>query len=163
MGYDPLVVSEEQFTPPSVLNELRLETIQSTRIKLAVETGKLKTRTPSNRSLERIESASRQVGDFVALSQTDKDVLALVWELSGSSFSPQLVSDDYAVQNVAEFLGFGYVSLTTFGIRYRFGWISYCPACRRKYAATESRNAVCEVCGTRLKRRVVKKEAVRKK
>jgi len=156
MGYNPLIISDEQYTTPSVTSEIRPETIPHTRLKSAIETGKLKTHSPSRNAIEEVEAAARKVGDAATLSKTDKEILAVALELSKSSLIPTLVSDDYALQNVADFLGFKYVPLETFGIRYRFKWIIYCPACRRKYAPSTQKR-VCDICGTPLKRRVLKK------
>lgn len=162
MGYDPLSVSGEQFTTSSVVSELHPGTNPYTRLELARETGKIKVHTPSTSALREIEEASRSVGDLTALSRADKDVLATALDLSRSGFSPKLVSDDYAVQNVADVLGLNYVSLTTFGIRYRFRWVLYCPACKRRYTP-DAEITVCSICGTRLKRKVLRKKAVRGK
>lgn len=104
-----------------------------------------------------VERASTELGDHLNLSKTDREVLALSIELKQEGSSPILVSDDYAVQNVAEYLGVTYISLLNFGIRYRFKWILSCPACKRKYHV-EPRLTVCKICGTKLKRRVQKKE-----
>jgi len=163
MGYDPLKVNAEQFTTPQVINELRSKTIAYTRLKLALETGKLKMHTPSTAALEEIEEASRKLGDLPVLSKADKEVLATALELSKNRLNPKLVSDDYAIQNIAESLNIKYTSLTTFGIRYRFKWVLYCPACKRKYPPDTASATVCTVCGTQLKRRVLRKEAVKGK
>ena len=162
MGYDPLSIGEEQFTTQSLIDELSYETAASLRFKIAIETGKIKLRIPSHKSLREIEEASSKLGDFSSLSEVDKEVLALALELKESGFSPVLVSDDYAVQNVADQLGLEYASLSTFGIRYRFQWILYCPACHRRFPPTPPLKA-CNVCGTLLKRRVLRKIPTRRK
>lgn len=162
MGYNPLAISEKQFTTSSVMSELHPNTTPYTRLRLALEAGKITIHAPSTAALEAVEEASRRVGDIAVLSRADRDVLAVALDLSRSSFSPRLVSDDYAIQNVAEFLGIKYVPLTTFGIRYRFRWILYCPACKRRYAP-DTKQAVCSVCGTELKRKVLRKKIVRGK
>ncbi|MFH0896689.1 MAG: NOB1 family endonuclease [Candidatus Bathyarchaeota archaeon] len=162
MGYDPLSISGEQFTTSSVINELHPNTTPHTRLELALETGKVKIHSPSQSMLEEIEETSRRVGDITALSRADKDVLATALTLSKEGFSTTIVSDDYALQNVAEFLGLKYVSLTTLGIRYRFRWVLYCPACKRRYTP-DVHTTVCSVCGTQLKRKVLRKKSVKGK
>lgn len=160
MGYDPLSISGEHFTTSSVIDELRPDTTPHTRLELALETGKVKIHSPSQNILEEVEEASRKVGDIKSLSKADKDVLAVALTLSREGFSTVLMSDDYAVQNVAEFLGLKYISLTTFGIRYRFRWVLYCPACKKRYPP-DANTTVCRVCGTLLKRRVLRKKSVK--
>ena len=157
MGYNPLASSDEQFTSSSVVDELRLESIPHTRLKTAQEIGKLKIHTPAQAILNEIEEASRRMGDTATLSKTDKELLATALELSRNGASPILVSDDYALQNVADYLGLKYISLATHGIRYRFKWVLYCPACKCKYPSNVHPKTVCDICGTPLKRRVAKK------
>ena len=161
MGYNPLSVHEGQFTTHSVLRELRPNSTSRTRIQLAIESRKLSIHTPSVSSLKAVEEAAHTIGDISVLSRADKDVLAVAVDLSRTGLSPKLISDDYAVQNVAEFLDLKYVSLTTLGIRYRFKWVLYCPACKRRYTP-DIENQVCSICGTQLKRKVLEKKIVRR-
>lgn len=156
MGYDPLLINEDQFTTPSLKRELEHETTVSLRFKIAVETGKIKLKYPSEKSLKIIESLSSRTGDLFSLSEVDKEVLALALELRERNHSLIIVSDDYSVQNVADQLNIKYTSLTNLGIRYRFHWILYCTACHRRFPPTHSQKR-CLICGTPLKRRVVNK------
>ena len=158
MGYNPLVVKAQQFTTSSVLEEVRLNTVQHNRLKLAVDIGKLKHYSPSMEASKEVEEVSRKSGDLAALSQTDLEILALTLELMRKGLSPKLVSDDYGIQNVATFLGMTYCSLATFGIRYRFQWFWYCPACKKRFVNQVLQDTICNVCGTQLKRRVLKKQ-----
>jgi UPF0271 protein len=162
MGYNPLSVSEEQFTASSIIKELHPDTTPYFRLKLALETQKLRIHIPSTTSTKDVEETARKVGDLRVLSEADKDVLAIALDLSRNGYSPQLVSDDYAIQNIAELLGLKYVSLTTHGIRYRFKWTLYCPACKRIYAS-DTEKVVCVICGTRLKRKVLRKRAIERR
>ena len=73
----------------------------------------------------------------------------------------QIVTDDYAIQNVANQMGVEFASLMTFGIKFRLYWIKYCPACHRKYPS-DYRFKHCKVCGTELKRRPLKSRRIRK-
>jgi len=83
-------------------------------------------------------------------------------ELKQKGFSPTIVSDDYSIQNVADQLKLEYTSLSNLGIRYRFHWLHYCPACHRKYPPSTS-NKTCNICGTLLRRRPLKKAWTRKR
>jgi UPF0271 protein len=156
MGYNPLLISEEQFTTPSIIEELHPKTAPYTRLNLALEARKLKVNTPSVASLKEVEEAAYRIGDITTLSRADKDIIAVSLDLSKNGYSPHIVSDDYAIQNVAEFFNLKYISLTTFGIRYRFRWILYCPACKKTYAPDKN-EAICGICGTQLKRKGLKR------
>lgn len=142
--------------------ELASGSLPWVRFKTAVENGKLKLRVPKTEFLDRVRESSRDVGDMLLLSDVDLQVLALALELKSAANEPLIVTDDYSIQNVANQLGLEFASLMTFGIRFRLHWIRYCPACRRKYPP-DYRHRKCEVCGTELKRKPLKKTMVRKR
>lgn len=162
MGYNPLSVDEEQFTAPSVLEELGSETTGWTRYKIAQQTGKLRILRPSLKFVDQIKLLSTDIGDIRVLSEVDIQILALALQLKSEGKNSVIVSDDYAIQNVAERIGVGYRSLATFGIRYQLDWLLYCSACRRKYPPSYGKGT-CRVCGTVLKRKPLRKSAVREK
>jgi UPF0271 protein len=161
MGYDPLTVTKEQFTVPAVLDELHPQSMIFIRLRLAIERNRLRLKAPSPRFLEKIDVLSAKTGDLSSLSHADRQLLALSLEIKENGYSPMIVTDDYSVQNVADRLGIEYRSLSAFGIRYRFQWVYYCPACRRKYPKKPTQE-ICRVCGTKLKRRVSGKIPVKR-
>ena len=113
-------------------------------------------RAPRNSFLQEVKEASKRVGDIRYLSEADLQVLALALELKNIGLNPSIVTDDYSIQNVANQVGVNFASLMTYGIRFRFNWILYCPACYRKYPS-DYRFKSCEVCGTKLKRKPLRK------
>ena len=157
---DPLGLDLESYSVPEVTDELRGQTGPSIRVSLSTSSGKLKIRSPSTESLEEIGSRASMLGDEGALSKADRGVLALALDLRKEGTAPIIVSDDYAVQNVAEAVGIAYQSLATLGIRQRFDWTFYCPACFRRYPGALEME-VCQVCGTKLKRKPLRKEAAK--
>lgn len=110
--------------------------------------------------MERVKESAKTVGDVLFLSEVDLEVLALALELKASGQAPLIVTDDYSIQNVADQIGVEFASLVTFGIRFRQHWIMYCPACFRKYPS-DYKNENCQVCGTKLKRKPLKKTLVK--
>jgi UPF0271 protein len=159
-GFDPLSFSGEIDSVPAVERELIPNSLPWTRFRTAVESGKLQLKIPSHVSLERVKESSKVVGDALVLSAVDLQVLARALELKHEGSSPLIVTDDYSIQNVANQLGVEFTSLMTFGIRFRHHWIMYCPACYRKYPPNY-KSEVCEVCGTKLKRKPLTKTLVR--
>lgn len=151
-GFDPFTIQAPQYSVSQVRHELSPNSLACTRFNTAVENGKLKVETPKAEYANRVEGSSRTVGDLLFLSEADKQVLALALELRDRGNRPQIVTDDYSIQNVANQLGIDFTPLMTFGIRYRFRWTLYCPACHRKYPA-DYRAKHCQICGTRLKRK----------
>jgi UPF0271 protein len=155
-GFDSLAVPEKQYTVPEVKKELIAGSMPWMRFNAAIENRKLTVRNPKSSVLQEIQEASRKVGDMRYLSEADLQVLALALELKGSGLSPLIITDDYSIQNVANKIDVEFTSLLTFGIKFRFKWILYCPACYRKYPP-DYKFKICEVCGTELKRKPKKK------
>jgi len=151
-GFDPFSVREKQATVPKVQEEIKNRSMTWLRFKTAVENGKLKVKTPSEESLNKTKTASIMVGDSFFLSETDTQLLALALELKEAGYNPQIVSDDYSIQNVAAKMGVEFASLATFGIHRLLEWVRYCPACHREYPA-DYKATKCTVCGTELKRK----------
>jgi len=127
---------------------------------MAMESGKLKIRVPRKEFVEKVREFSKAAGDVLYLSEADMQVLALALELKELAGSPVLVTDDYSIQNVAKSLNIEFASLLTFGIRFFFQWVLYCPACRKKYPQ-DYKFKKCEVCGTELKRKPAKKRLIK--
>jgi UPF0271 protein len=155
-GFDPFSISEEQYTIPMVKEEIMGGSMLGFRFKTAIESGKLKVKAPDKTFLDTVKKSANIIGDAFFLSETDLQILALALELKAHGFSPVIATDDYSIQNVADQLNMEFVSLATFGIRFRLQWLRYCPACRRKYPA-DYKFSKCEVCGTELKRKPVRK------
>jgi UPF0271 protein len=139
-----------------VEEEIRANSMIWVRFKTAVENRKLAVKAPAEEFLSRVEDAAVRVGDTFFLSETDKQILALALELKAATCNPQIVTDDYSIQNVAAQLGIEFASLATFGIRRVLEWVRYCPACRREYPPDYG-STKCAVCGTELKRKPRKK------
>ena len=160
-GFDPLSITDDVYSVRAVEEELASGSLPWVRFKTAVENGKLKVRAPKAEFLDRVKESSRDVGDVLFLSDVDMQVLALALELKSAENEPLIVTDDYSIQNVADQLELEFAPLMTFGIRFRLHWIRYCPACRRKYPS-DYKHKRCENCGTELKRKPLRKTALKK-
>jgi UPF0271 protein len=151
-GFDPFSVNEDQITAPKVEDEIRTNSMTWVRFRAAVENGRLKVKAPSEECWSRVKASANRVGDAFFLSETDLQILALALELKTDGCSPQIVTDDYWIQNVATQMGIEFTPLATFGIRRLLEWVRYCPACHKAYPADYS-STRCTVCGTELKRK----------
>jgi endoribonuclease Nob1 len=159
MGLDPLGLEVEIYSVPEVTEELKDQAGPSYRVAISTSSGKLKIQSPTSQSLKQVGDKAKVLGDRVVLSDADRSVLALALDLAREGREPIIVSDDYAVQNVAEGINVAYQALATLGIRQKFEWTYYCPACFRRYPGGEQE--VCQVCGTKLKRKPLRKQAAR--
>ncbi len=160
-GFDPFSVQNEQYSVPMVEKELFSESLSWTRFKAAVENKKLHIKEPNADFVNKIKEASKTVGDISFLSEADLQVLALALEIKKKGETPLIVTDDYSIQNVANQIGVEFAPLMTFGIRFRLHWIRYCPACYQKYPA-DYKFRHCKICGTKLKRKPLKKTTIKK-
>ena len=151
-GYDPFAHSEEQVTVPKVEEEILRNSMIKMRFETAVESGKVKVRAPTKESSNAAKGSASKVGDSFKLSEADMQLLALALELKQEGYAPQIVTDDYSIQNVATQMGIGFLALATFGIKRLLEWIRYCPACHKEYPAN-TKSKECQVCGTELKRK----------
>ena len=100
---------------------------------------------PDPETVERVERAARETGDAETLSRTDVRLLATAFEMDAT-----LVTDDYAMQNVAEKLDVGVDEIAQDGIDERRDWKFQCQGCGRVFDENRDR---CEICGSGLTRK----------
>jgi UPF0271 protein len=151
-GFDPFSLGTEQVTVPKVEEEILRNSMVKMRFETAVESGKVKVKAPAQEFLNAAKASASKVGDSFKLSEADMQLLALALQLKNEGYTPQIVTDDYSIQNVATQMGIGFLALATFGIKRLLEWIRYCPACHREYPAN-SKTKECQICGTELKRK----------
>jgi endoribonuclease Nob1 len=151
-GFDPFSLRIEQVTVPLVEEEIKRNAMIKFRFETAVESGKVKIKAPTQEAQNRIQVSANKVGDSFKLSSTDLQLLSLALEFKDSGYSPQIITDDYSIQNVASELGIEFSALATFGIKRLIEWKKYCPACHKEYPIN-SKYKECQVCGTELKRK----------
>jgi len=151
-GYDPFAASTEQVTVPKVEEEILRNSMVKMRFQTAIESAKVKVRAPTQEFSVAAKASASKVGDSFKLSEADMQLLSLALELKEQGYAPQIVTDDYSIQNVAKQLGIEFLALATFGIKRLLEWIRYCPACYKTYSA-DSKFKECQVCGTELKRK----------
>ncbi len=143
----PFGSSAECCTTPLVYEEVRHIKRDHDALGVLIETGRLRIMEPGPGSTEAAERAARKTGDLRQLSRQDVSVVALGLEVGGD-----IVTDDFAVSNVARSLGIVALPVMTGGIRDAGRWIHYCPGCRRR----QGRGSECDRCGTPLRRRLVR-------
>ena len=158
-GYEVSDVEAEHYTVQSVRDELSDGGLKKLRFDNAVRSGRLKVVSPELEYVEEAAKATSEMGEEGVLSEVDSRLLALGLQLKAEDLEPVIVSDDYSVQNIANKLGLGFKSLATPGIKRQFEWTVYCPGCRRTFR-TPQPEGICPICGTKLKRRPVRKKKI---
>jgi UPF0271 protein len=111
----------------------------------ALEGSGMRIHIPDPGTVERVERAARETGDAETLSRTDVRLLAAAFELDA-----MLVTDDYAMQNVAEKLDVGVEVIAREGIDERRDWDFQCQGCGRTFDDHRDR---CAICGSDLERK----------
>lgn len=129
------------FTVPGVVDEI-VDKHTRLRFDLLVNEG-LKVELPLKIYHEKVRFAAISTGDNNVLSKTDVDILAKALELN-EECSVVMITDDYAIQNVAASLGIKYKSSVSKGIKSRIRWELKCIGCG---AAVKSGNE-CPICGS---------------
>ncbi|MDR1992650.1 MAG: NOB1 family endonuclease [Nitrososphaerota archaeon] len=151
-GFDPFATNISQITVPKVETEILRNNMIKLRFQAAIESGKITVKSPNPQYVAKTKTVASKVGDYHKLSETDLQLLALAVELKHQGLVPQIITDDYSIQNVAKQLEIEFLALSTFGIKRRLDWIRYCPACYKQYPQ-DSKLKQCQVCGTDLKRK----------
>lgn len=130
-------------TVPSVVNELK-SSESRLRFDLAREQG-LGVELPSQEALDKVAEVSGFSRDHEELSHTDIEVLAKAYELREKAV---LLTDDYAVQNVASLLNIKVEPVVQKKIKDVLIWQKVCIGCKRKFDSGD----VCPVCGSPMRK-----------
>ncbi|KAB7514581.1 DNA-binding protein [Halosegnis rubeus] len=140
---DDYTTDDEMVTVPAVREELtddasgyRFDALEGAGMRLHV---------PGEGPQTQVERAARTTGDFTEISDVDRRLLAAAFELDAV-----LVTDDYAMQNVANELDVTTESVSKEGIEERRDWDYQCQGCGRVYGTHRER---CEICGSDLERK----------
>jgi len=92
-------------------------------------------------------NTAKKSGDFPNLSDEDISTIALSLQLKA-----ELVTDDFALSNVAKNLSIKVIPVMTSGIKNVIIWKYYCPGCKTNF----SKVSECPRCGNKLKRKPLK-------
>ncbi len=144
----PFRSSEDCYTTSLVYDEIKHIKKNHDALGTLLETNRLKIREPDLESTKNAIKASKDTGDYPQLSKQDISIIALCIELKG-----QIISDDFAISNVAKNLGLKILPIMTRGIRDVGRWIHYCPGCKTSHKIGKE----CPMCGTPLKRKLLLK------
>lgn len=143
----PFASPEEGYTTSLVFEEIKHIKQSHGALDILLETNRLKILDPDSEKMNIVIEQAKKTGDYQKLSKADASAVALAFQLMG-----QLVTDDFAVSNLAKNLGLVVQPIMTKGIRDVGRWNYYCPACKKEFSATD----VCPICGNKLKRKLLK-------
>ena len=141
----PFQSSKKCFTTAAVYDEVKHIRRSYSPLEALIDAGNLIIMQPEKGSLNKVMASANETGDRRKLSSADISVIALALQLRKT-----LISDDYAVGNVATSLNIPVKTLAFKGISELRRWVSFCKACGNSY---ESYISVCKICGSQLRRR----------
>ena len=132
-------------TTQAVFDEVKHIKRSHGAIEALLESNNLQILNLDTKSIEKVVAAARRTGDYTKLSEADISIIALALQLE-----IVLVTDDYAVANVATTLKIPIKSVASKGITHKRRWIAYCSACSRAFGPNAKE---CRLCGNRLRRK----------
>ncbi|WP_162224447.1 NOB1 family endonuclease [Halorussus amylolyticus] len=133
---------EDTATIPMVREELEDESVYRYD---AMEGSGMHIHIPQDGAVERVRRAAEETGDLAELSTTDIRLVAAAFELDAT-----LVTDDYAMQNVAEHMDVSVEVIAQDGISEQRNWRFQCQGCGREFDENKDR---CPICGSELSRK----------
>jgi UPF0271 protein len=146
-GFTPNLEDKKQYIVPKVLEEARSMPLKL-KLETAMSSGQVKMQKPSQEFVEDIKKEAERTHDHV--SPADVQILALAKELKEKGEDPEIVTDDYAIQNLAELLEIRYSQVAKPGISEVYEWEKKCLACGRTYTEDIEK---CKICGSKLIRK----------
>jgi endoribonuclease Nob1 len=133
------------YTTQAVFDEVKHIKKSHGAIEALLESNTLQIVNSDGKSIEKVVVAARRTGDYAKLSEADISIIALALQLE-----IVLVTNDYAVANVATTLKISVKSVASKGISHTRKWITYCSACGRAFGPNAKE---CRLCGNRLRRK----------
>ena len=143
----PFRSSNEFYTTSLIFDEIKHIKKNHDAIDILLATNRLKIQDPSSEFIDIAIEESKKTGDFNQLSKQDVSLIALCLQLKG-----ELITDDFAISNLAKNLDIKVSPLMTSGIKDVGIWILYCPGCRKNFDS----GSECPSCGSILKRKLIK-------
>ena len=133
------------YTTQAVFDEVKHIKRSHGAIEALIESNTLQILNSGRNSIEKVVAAARRTGDYAKLSDADISIIALALQLE-----IVLVTNDYAVANVATTLKIPVKSVGSKCITHTRRWITYCSACGRAFGPNAKE---CRLCGNRLRRK----------
>ena len=144
----PFVSNDSFMTTSIVYEEIQHIKAKQGALEMLQQTNRLQIRDPSEKNIDIVKDASIKTGDNTTISKQDMSIIALALENDC-----ELITDDFAVTNIARQLEIKTSSLMTDGISKVGKWISYCSACGKEF----QKERECPICGNKLNRKLIKK------
>jgi UPF0271 protein len=148
----------ELITTNSVIDEIKPGGRDFRYLSYLLEKG-LKIFEPKKDSIKKIIDVSKKTGDINRLSKTDIDILALSFDINNESeFNAIILTDDYSIQNISNYLKFEYINISQSLITKRFKWVYKCRGCGKIF---KKNIETCTICGSTTKNIISKSKNIK--
>ena len=144
----PFTSNDSFMTTSAVYDEIQHIKMKQGAIEMLQQTNRLQIRDPDKKFINIVKDTAYKTGDNTTISKQDISIIALALENK-----IELITDDFAVTNVARQLKIQTLPLMTQGIDTIGKWISYCSMCGKEF----SKEKECPICGSKLNRKLIKK------
>ncbi len=144
----PFASNDSFMTTSMVFEEIHHIKKKQGALEMLQQTGRLQIRDPSEDYITTVKETAVKTGDIITISKQDMSIIALALENK-----IELITDDFAVTNVARQLKIQTSSLMTQGIGIVGKWINYCSMCGKEFLKEKE----CPICGSKLNRKLIKK------
>jgi endoribonuclease Nob1 len=145
----------QNFITAAVISEIK-DLKSKLILESAIEERSIRILEPELIDIKNVSDVIIKSGDILRLSEVDKNLVALAFRLKREAMNPVVVTDDYSMQNVLKIVEMPYRSVLTEGIKGIYGWVKVCKGCKKKYPP-EYVYDECEICGTRIIKKRLKK------
>ena len=146
----PFASQEKSYTTHAVFEEVKHIKKNHEAINALLDTKRLEIIDPDIKYVEKVLLKAKNTGDFHNLSKEDISVIALCMQLKA-----ELITDDFAVSNIARHLNLNVIPIMTSGITRVVDWIYFCPGCQKTF----SHISECPLCGNKLRRKLSKRKS----
>jgi endoribonuclease Nob1 len=135
----------QYLTTQAIFDEVKHIKRSHGAIEALLESNTLHVLNSDRKNIDKVVAAARRTGDYQKLSEADISIIALALQLK-----IVLVTNDYAVANVATTLKIPVKSVASKGVMHTRRWIAYCSACGKAFGPNAKE---CRLCGNRLRRK----------
>ena len=143
----PFNSQDSYYVTPLVYDEIKHIKKNHSALEILLDSKRLIIQEPKEEFSRKVRNAAKKTGDLNNLSHGDISCIALSLELD-----TELISDDFAVSNVAQQIGIITKPIMTKGIKTVGKWIHYCPSC-----GVSSKKSICPNCGNKLRKKLIAK------
>ena len=143
----PFTSQDSYYVTSLVYDEIKHIKKSHNALEILLDSKRLIIQDPKEEFSKIVRNTAKKTGDLNSLSHGDTSCIALSLELD-----TELISDDFAVSNVAKQVGVITKPIMTKGIKIVGKWIHYCSSC-----GVSSKKSICPHCGNKLRRKLVAK------